>query len=311
MSKTSTVIIHHASPKYIIGDIFEMTFLGLRPGKKEKDVERIKKLATTFPEVIDMMISIDTHLSSYLENIGIKVSIPSAPLISYAHASKPEVPCEFEVLKSRKPKINIFPVDNVTLMKISKVLPLIYDPLIEHILFKKDVFNPKPNNTEEPLQYFTNIENILLETNYYKQNKTAEEQVVSYADSKIMLINNDTSNAEYCFNKLTEYIEMILKTPTEYWGFFIGRMVYEYRKVLYKQEMGRTKSQVIANFQPAPLILVHIIQMICSGIEYNVPYGKKYDKLQESVSKFMKTLKKLEIECYKYQTMSATNPSQA
>lgn len=285
---TQTFTIYHASPEYLIGDILEMHHLGLRPGKQRKDEQRINALVSygDFKDkgnLTQHIMNIDKRLSTYYQARG--------------KVKSSDNDCKHQI-NMIEPKIYMHPVDNVSLMKISKVLPLIYDPQIIYILRNPEIQKKIHDDNDDFSRYMVDVNEEMLKPFY-----PAGIQLTNFLDSKIITLTNEfgINNATFCFTTLTEYIQFILSVKDKMnWGILIGRMVHEYRKYIYKAQ-GITYQKTRADFLTAPLVLVHIIQMICSGIEFNVPTGTKYKGLQKSLSQFMRELKKLERECYKFQ----------
>jgi hypothetical protein len=251
----NTFTLKHASIDYILEDITKMTKLGLRPHKADKDKKRIGTLVKT-PENIDGLIS---KINYRLKNINI---------------NQPEE----KVSCAKDTNIHIYPLNNITLFKISRVLPFILNPSI--IMSDPSIIIPDPSISKwEQLPQPDREKDPLSDNAEYRY--TSKNFGLSTKSGKI--------NATTAFNALTAHIKSIIPTAENSdWIDKIGQMVYSYQP---------------AKFANNPLLLVHMIQMLCDGIQYNIPWGTTFKDLRNSVFAFIAALKDLEMACYKYQTV--------
>lgn len=271
--------IKHVSKDYIIHDIMVMTALNLRPGKAAKDKARIQVLNSTKQnyEV--------NKLLQQLDKLSIANTSTLAPTSQPVSQNSTRPACSATILESDD-SLYWFPVNNVTMIKIQKVLPFICSP---HIV----------NQYTQDMSLWTG--NLVKETSEHKtydiKNKKTNESGDALGDQYKHRFNNDAFNVNTVNGRkrikdaciaLTRYINDIVKmidgvkTPYE-WIIKIGAMVYSYQP---SEE----------RFYNNPLLLVHLIKMMCDGLEYNVPYPE----LQEAVSQFIGALKDLEVKCYNW-----------
>jgi hypothetical protein len=276
--------IKHVSMDYIIHDIMVMTGLNLRPGKQEKDKARIKVLNKK-----GLQMNTD-QIFKKLENLSL-----SGRSANVVHQPSPEPTgkCSDKSFESET-SLYWYPVNNVTMIKIQKVLSFICPPvIIMQNSNNKDIWN----NVQQHITSGYRTFNTVSKTVVMNGDKIGDQHDYRYKNDAFDVNTKDgRARIKDACLALTKYINTIIgeihiKNNSE-WVPKIGVMVYSYQPT-------------DTRFNNNPLLLVHLIKMMCDGLEYNVPYPE----LQEAVSLFIGALKDLEIECYTW-TRKAENDNE-
>lgn len=263
--------VKHVSMDYILHDIIIMTHLNLRPGKKEKDDIR-KKILNKYDINVECEIK---KIEQQLEKFDISHKFEST-------GNDKDINSEASLYW--------YPVNNVTTMKIQKVLPFICPPeIIRAFPNKPDLWNDVERYKTSEYQLF----DITSKTVKPSGDALGDQCEWRYS-SKCFDINTPKGRdliVSAC-KSLHNYINFIIKqikcSKPKSWIPLIGKMVYS-----YQPQDDR--------FENNPLLLVHLIKMMCDGLEYNVPD----ESIQTEVALFVGAIKELEVECYKWMMRKA------
>lgn len=252
--------IKHASLRYLLEDIDKMTKMGLRPHKQEKDKQRIKSLIPLeVPDITELFKRINiVQQAEVQENITVQSQ------------------CN---LHDNQRRIHLYPQAHITTMKISRVLPY----LLHSDIIVNDNWGKKYKSKDFK-------DNLSDKSKDFKEDNLSDKSKFRYLPSNFTIGTAiGRSNCIIALNALIEHINSIkLETDPMEQIQGIGLMVYNFRN-----------SNADANlFKGSSIILVHMIKMLCDGIQYSIPHFSEYKQLQNAVDEFMIKLNELEYKCY-------------